>query len=156
MSSNVPPPPPPPPGRPAPGSPAVGAPAPGNPAPTAPPVRPVPVAPPEEQGDATGGVIPYKNPHALAAYYTAIGALLIPGLGIVALILGIKGLRARKAKPIIKGSVHAWIGIVVGALTTLAWGTCIGGAIVGFVMSGSRSSSGSPGPMQPAPYSSPD
>ena len=123
MSSDVPPPPPP-------------------PAPSAPPVRPGPVPSPEEQGDATGGVIPYKNPHALAAYYIAIGALLIPGLGIVSLILGIKGLRARKAKPVIKGSVHAWIGIVVGVLTSLAWFTCLGFMVVGMIMSGSRGSSG--------------
>ena len=151
MSNDAPPPPPPP--KPTP----VRAPAP-MPAPApAPPVRPGPALPPEEQGDVTGGVIPYKNPLALAAYYTAIGALLIPGLGIVSLVMGIKGLRARKAKPVIKGAVHAWIGIVVGALTTLVWGTCIGGAIVGYMTSGSSSSRNAPGPTQPVPQqSSPD
>ena len=76
-------------------------------------------------GDATGGVIPYKNPPALIAYYCGIFSLLpILGLvfGIAAFILGVVGLRQRKANPVIKGSVHAWIGIVLGGLTTLLWG----------------------------------
>ena len=71
------------------------------------PVSP-PAAPPREQtfdprehrppgqGDATGGVIPYKNPAALAACYLGLFSLL-PVVGIVlailALILGIVGLR---------------------------------------------------------------
>ncbi len=76
------------------------------------------------QGDATGGIIPYKNPPALTAYYCAIFSL-VPFLGIVlgipAVILGVVGLRKRKANPVISGAVHAWIGIVLGGLTTLAW-----------------------------------
>jgi hypothetical protein len=75
------------------------------------------------EGDATGGVIPYKNPHALMAYYISIGTLLccispLP-LGIVPLVLGIMGLRARARNPVIKGSVHAWIGIVLGGVSAL-------------------------------------
>src|SRR5258706_127443 len=75
------------------------------------------------QGDATGGVIPYKNPYALTAYYVGIFSLLccitpLP-LGIVPIVLGIIGLRQRARNPVIKGSVHAWIGIVLGALSTL-------------------------------------
>ena len=78
---------------------------------------------PQGQGDATGGVIPYKNPCALIAYYVAIGSLLscvipIP-VGIVAVVLGIIGLKKRAANPVVKGSVHAWIGIVLGGITTL-------------------------------------
>ena len=76
-------------------------------------------------GDATGGIIPYKNPAALIAYYCGIFSLL-PCIGLVsgvpAIILGIAGLRKRKATPVIRGSVHAWIGIVLGSLTTLLWG----------------------------------
>ena len=72
------------------------------------------------EGDATGGVIPYKNPHALAAYYLGIFSI-IPFLGFIlgciALPLGISGLRARKRNPAIRGSVHAWIGIVGGGIS---------------------------------------
>ena len=75
------------------------------------------------EGDATGGVIPYKNPYALTAYYLGILSLLccITGLpwGIIPIVLGVIGLRKRAANPVIKGSVHAWIGIVLGALSVL-------------------------------------
>ena len=71
----------------------------------------------QNQGDGTGGIIPFKNPKALIAYYLGIFAFIpvlgIP-LGLAAFVLGILGLRDRKRNPIIKGSVHAWIGIVVG------------------------------------------
>jgi hypothetical protein len=36
--------------------------------------------------------------------------------GIVPLVLGIVGLKRRAANPVIKGSAHAWIGIVLGGL----------------------------------------
>ena len=83
------------------------------------------VQPAEPAGDGTGGLIPYKNPAALAAYYLGLFSL-FPVLGLFlavpALILGIVGLRARRRNPAIKGSVHAWIGIVMGAIFTLVWG----------------------------------
>jgi hypothetical protein len=41
-------------------------------------------------------------------------------LGIVPLIFGVLGLTDRARKPIIKGAVHAWIGIVLGALSTMS------------------------------------
>jgi hypothetical protein len=78
----------------------------------------------ENQGDGTGGLIPYKNPKALLAYYLGIFSF-IPLFGIVlgfaALVLGILGLKDRRANPIIKGSVHAWIGIVVGGSFALLY-----------------------------------
>ncbi len=80
------------------------------------------------QGDATGGIIPYKNPPALTAYYCAVFSLVpILGLmlGIPAIVLGVVGLRKRKANPVIKGAAHAWIGIILGGLTTVAWGTLV-------------------------------
>ncbi|CAN5442052.1 hypothetical protein BH09VER1_BH09VER1_46710 [soil metagenome] len=80
---------------------------------------PVPVV---TEGDATGGVIPYKNPQALLAYYLGIfGLFPLVGLllAIPAIVLGVIGLKKRKANPIIKGSVHAWIGIVLGAVSTI-------------------------------------
>jgi hypothetical protein len=84
-----------------------------------PPSPPAPPAPPPipEQGDATGGLIPYKNAPALVAYYLGIFGL-IPAIGlllaIAALILGIIGLRKRAKSPVVKGAVHAWIGIILG------------------------------------------
>lgn len=75
-----------------------------------------------ETGDATGGVIPYKNPHALAAYYLGIFSL-IPVLGLLlgcaAVPLAISGLRKRKRHPIIRGAAHAWVGIIVGGGSVL-------------------------------------
>jgi hypothetical protein len=78
-------------------------------------------SPSATEGDATGGLIPYKNPPALIAYYCGLFSLIacIPfffPLPIVALVLGIKGLRKAKAEPHVKGQVHAWIGIVCGAI----------------------------------------
>lgn len=68
-------------------------------------------------GDATGGIIPYKNPMALIGYYTGIASL-IPLLGFVtgpiALVLGIIGLIRRAQQPAIRGAVHAWIAIILG------------------------------------------
>ena len=79
-----------------------------------------PQSPYPPEGDSTGGVIPYKNVPALLAYYLGILSLVccifgVP-FGIVPLVLGIVGLRRRAANPVIKGSAHAWIGIVLGGL----------------------------------------
>ncbi len=86
------------------------------------------------QGDATGGLIPYKNPPALIGYYVAIASL-IPGIGniagLIALILGIIGLKKRRANPAIGGVVHAWIGIILGGGLFLAWNGCV---IAGFLV----------------------
>ena len=84
-------------------------------------------------GDVTGGVIPYKNPKALIAYYLGIlSGLPMVGLplGIIAVILGVMGLRDRARNPIIKGSIHAGIGIGCGGLFTLLWGVLIVGIIL--------------------------
>ena len=87
--------------------------------PSAPPPTPPPHAP---TGDATGGLIPYKNGPALSAYYCGIFALL-PCLGLVlgpiAFVLGILGLKKRAREPEVKGGVHAWIGILFGGLSFL-------------------------------------
>ncbi|WP_144057839.1 zinc ribbon domain-containing protein [Novipirellula maiorica] len=80
------------------------------------------------EGDGTGGVIPYKNPKALIAYYLGIlSGLPLIGfpIGIAAFVLGIQGLQARKRNPVIKGSVHAGIGIGCGAIFTILWGLVI-------------------------------
>ena len=77
------------------------------------------------QGDATGGVIPYKNAPALVAYYLGLFSIFpVLGLllGLAAVPLGIAGLRKKKAEPWVKGSVHAWVGIGCGGLGILVWG----------------------------------
>lgn len=79
------------------------------------------VRPLDTSGDGTGGLIPYKNPPALAAYY-----------------LGIMGLRKRAQNPVVKGSVHAWIGIVLGFLATLMNLSCIGSIIFALIAEASR------------------
>ena len=87
------------------------------------------------EGDATGGIIPYKNPKALIAYYLGIfSGLPLIGLplGIAAFVLGIMGLRDRNRNPVIKGSIHAGIGIGCGLLFTLVWGALILLMLVGF------------------------
>jgi hypothetical protein len=75
--------------------------------------------------DPMSGIIPYKNPAALTAYYLGLFSLLpLVGLllAIPAFILGIVGFRKRLKNPKCKGAVHAWIGIVMGGLFTLIWG----------------------------------
>jgi hypothetical protein len=71
------------------------------------------------QGDSTGGLIPYKNKHALIAYYLGIFSFFIPFSGIASIVLGVKGLQARNRNPVIKGSAHAVVGIVAGICTII-------------------------------------
>jgi hypothetical protein len=75
-----------------------------------------------EEPDATGGVIPYKNPSALIAYYCGVFSV-IPcfPIGIAGVVLGIMGLRYADAHPTARGKVHAWIGIVAGGLFGIGW-----------------------------------
>ena len=75
------------------------------------------------EGDATGGLIPYKNKHALIGYYMAFGGLLImciPLIGflysIATIWLGVQGLKSVKANPVVKGTAHAWIAIIGGGV----------------------------------------
>jgi hypothetical protein len=97
--------------------------------------RPDEQRPPE--GDATGGVIPYKNPKALIAYYCGVFSL-VPCLGVfpgvAGVILGIMGLRYRAQHPETKGAAHAWIGIVLGGLMTLIWVGVVFFATIGSAM----------------------
>jgi hypothetical protein len=97
--------------------------------------RPDEERPPE--GDSTGGVIPYKNPKALIAYYCGVFSL-VPCLGVIpgvaGVILGIMGLRYRAQHPETKGAAHAWIGIILGGLMTLLWLGLLGTGIVGGMM----------------------
>ncbi|MBE3037454.1 MAG: DUF4190 domain-containing protein [Chloroflexi bacterium] len=85
--------------------------------------------PPPPTAPATGGegiavIIPYKNPHALMAYYFGIFAI-IPCIGLLlgpaAVVLGIMGLKRAKTQPESKGKIHAWVGIICGAVFTLIY-----------------------------------
>ncbi|MFM1557456.1 MAG: DUF4339 domain-containing protein [Limisphaerales bacterium] len=85
-----------------------------------------PLATGSAQGDATGGIIPYKNVPALTGYYMSVAGLLlmcVPVIGalfgIAVLTMGIKGLKKVKAQPEVKGTVHAWIAVVGGSIETI-------------------------------------
>ena len=77
----------------------------------------------DQQGDGTGGLIPYKNPMALLGYYVSVFGL-IPCAGVVlgpaAIVMGIMGLKYNKANPHTKGVAHAYVAIVLGSLELLA------------------------------------
>ena len=93
------------------------------------------------KGDATGGIIPYKNPKALIAYYLGLFSILpVIGLvvGVAAVVLGVLGLRDRKAHPEIKGGVHAGIGIGCGGLMALVWTLAVIMIVIAIVASGRR------------------
>lgn len=80
---------------------------------------------PTEGGDVTGGIIPYKNPQALIGYYCGVFSMIpflgLP-LGIVAIPLGIAGLRRHRAHPVVRGVVHAWVALIFGTISVLLWG----------------------------------
>lgn len=84
---------------------------------------------PQAGGDDTvATVIPYKNSSALIAYYLGVFSIAlwcIPlvgwGMTIAAIVLGIKGLRYVKRYPEAHGTAHAWVGIILGSITTLLW-----------------------------------
>ncbi|UUO06686.1 hypothetical protein M4951_25505 [Blastopirellula sp. J2-11] len=83
-------------------------------------------------GDATGGIIPYKNVPALVGYYLGIVAL-IPLVGFpfgcASIILGIMGLVKRNRQPEVKGSVHAVIAILFGLFSVVLYGLMIAAII---------------------------
>ena len=96
---------------------------------------------PRKRRPSSGGVdsiIPYNNVLALAAYYCGVFGLIscflfgVGGLfGIVPLILGVLGLMKANKDPEARGSVHAWVGIGLGALEML-----VGLGTIGFILYG--------------------
>ena len=82
------------------------------------PPAPAPASAEGEGGGST--VIPYKNAPALIAYYVGVFCIICPPLlCFPAIILGVIGLRRVKENPEIKGTVHAWIGILSGSFFLL-------------------------------------
>ena len=78
--------------------------------------------------DAVATIIPYRNAPALIAYYLGVFSIsaCIPFLGIIgvgmaiaAFICGINGLKRAREHPEAHGRVHAWIGIIGGAICTI-------------------------------------
>jgi len=92
---------------------------------------------PQPAPGAMDRLIPTRNPNALVAYYLGVFSLL-PCIGfflaVPALILGIKGLAYVRRYPEVPGVVHAWVGIVLGAIFTLVWGAAIVLGAVPFFM----------------------
>ncbi len=76
----------------------------------------------DQPPDAIETLIPYRNKPALIAYYSGLFSLFpvfgLP-LAIIALIFGFKGLGLRKRQPNVKGTAHAWIGILSGSIGLL-------------------------------------
>ncbi|MDG1890165.1 MAG: hypothetical protein P8L18_02550 [Verrucomicrobiota bacterium] len=66
--------------------------------------------------------VPYKNKKALISYYVGIVAL-FPVIGlplaVASIILGRKGTQHAKQFPEKGGKVHAWIGIILGAVSMI-------------------------------------
>jgi hypothetical protein len=79
--------------------------------------------------DPVEGLIPYRNPRALTAYYCAVFGLIPcagPILGPLALGLGIVGLRHSRRNPSAGGAGHAYVGIILGAIDTVLWVGVVG------------------------------
>jgi len=78
---------------------------------------------PPRTPDPMDTIIPRHNPSALIGYYCGVFSL-IPCVGLVlgpiGFVLGLKGLRAYKENPEIKGKAHAYVGIILGGLCGLA------------------------------------
>lgn len=106
------------------------------PPPPIPPAMPAMAAGGMPTSDATGGVIPYKNPQALISYYMGIFSL-VPFFGfllcIPALVLGVLGLKKKKKFPQVRGTAHAWVGLITGGISLLYHGFIII-AIIGAAM----------------------
>lgn len=86
--------------------------------------------------DPISTLVPTGNPAALWSYYLGLFSLFpLCGspMGIVALVMGIKGLRAANRKPEIRGKAHAWVGIICGSLFGLFNTLLLVGVIVGLV-----------------------
>lgn len=85
----------------------------------APPAPALASAPASAEGGVST-VIPYKNVPALIAYYVGVFCIICPPLlCFPAIILGVIGLRRVKENPEVKGTAHAWIGVLSGSFFLL-------------------------------------
>ena len=97
-------------------------------------------SPTHSAGDATGGLIPYKNVPALVGYYVSIFSLFpcVPILSIAAIVLGIMGLKKVAREPVVRGTVHAWLAIVLGGVSLLYNTLFTIGLIIGIIAANQR------------------
>ncbi len=84
---------------------------------------------PQPADGPMSGLIPYRNPAALAGYYMAVFSL-IPAVGLLlgpaACVCGVLGFREYRREPRSKGAAHAWVAMILGVLTSLAnWGSVL-------------------------------
>lgn len=85
----------------------------------------------QDAAPPAGGVqalIPTSNPPALLAYYAAVFSVIpIFGLllGPLAVVLGVVGLSKLRADPRLSGTAHAWIGIALGGVVSLAYAALV-------------------------------
>ena len=86
-----------------------------------PPPQPTSVSPVGAPSGGVTTVIPYKNLPALIGYYCGVFGIVLPCLAPVALVLGVIGLLKASRNDQSKGSVHAWVAIVLGLLATVGW-----------------------------------
>lgn len=71
--------------------------------------------------DGVSALIP-RNTAALWAYYLGVASLACCILaGIPAMIMGFKALNNAKENPALKGENHAWVGIILGGLSVIAF-----------------------------------
>ena len=71
--------------------------------------------------DSGLGVLIPKNAYALWSYYLGIFSFVCCGISAIpAIITGILGVRYAKQHPEAKGAIHAWVGIITGALAVAA------------------------------------
>ena len=86
--------------------------------------------------EAIATLIPYKNPAALGAYYLGLFSC-FPVLGfplaIIALVLAVKGFKARRLNPQAHGTAHAWVGIICGTIGLLLNILIIGVIVIALV-----------------------
>jgi len=88
----------------------------------------------EEDGGVVAAVIPYKNSAALIGYYLGIFGL-IPCIGLplalAAVPFGVAGIRRYRQEPRVRGIVHAWVAVVLGALSSIVWLAFLGLVVFG-------------------------
>lgn len=93
--------------------------------------------PPEQGGPSVvEAFIPTKNSMAIASYYLGLFSLFpclgLP-LGVTAVYFGIQGLKRVRQTPEARGGVHAWVGIVCGALFGFFNLLLVGMAVLGLI-----------------------
>jgi len=77
--------------------------------------------------DPIEGMIPYKNPPALIAYYLGVFSFVVPFMGIASIVTGFIGLSKHKENPLVRGKGHSITGIILGVLTVIGWGALCAG-----------------------------